>query len=232
MSIVRSKFKEMLLVQDATNSFLAPKDIHWCETHYFNFNRAIWIEGAEFCDHLGWKWWSKQETNVEQAKIELIDMWHFIMSQLMMDNYYPDFGQISFTSVLDSIEESYKVSLQHSLDLSDLMTYPLVTRMEDFLKHVIAEDSFSENLLTPFFDICLRLELDLNSLYKYYISKNILNTFRQMHGYKEGKYIKMWNGVEDNKVLEKLISTLDLNSEDFSLELLNLLFVEYERICK
>ncbi|MFA6630524.1 MAG: dUTPase, partial [Sulfuricurvum sp.] len=39
-------------------------------------------------------------------------------------------------------------------------------------------------------------------LYRLYVGKNILNQFRQDHGYKEGHYIKIWNGLEDNAVMK------------------------------
>jgi hypothetical protein len=35
------------------------------------------------------------------------------------------------------------------------------------------------------------------------MGKNILNQFRQDHGYKEGIYIKVWNGEEDNVVMKR-----------------------------
>jgi hypothetical protein len=41
-------------------------------------------------------------------------------------------------------------------------------------------------------------------LYRLYVGKNILNQFRQDHGYKEGSYIKIWNGVEDNLVMKEI----------------------------
>jgi len=37
-------------------------------------------------------------------------------------------------------------------------------------------------------------------LYKRYVVKNQLNTFRQKNGYKDGSYIKNWGGVEDNVI--------------------------------
>jgi hypothetical protein len=46
--------------------------------------------------------------------------------------------------------------------------------------------------------------LDLTSLYRLYVGKNILNRFRQDHGYKEGHYIKVWNGEEDNVAMKRL----------------------------
>ena len=44
------------------------------------------------------------------------------------------------------------------------------------------------------------IDMDIEELYKRYVVKNQLNTFRQRHGYKEGSYIKLWNTVEDNVV--------------------------------
>jgi dimeric dUTPase (all-alpha-NTP-PPase superfamily) len=43
----------------------------------FEWYRAIWIESAELMDHYGWKWWKHQKPDVEQVKLELIEIWHF-----------------------------------------------------------------------------------------------------------------------------------------------------------
>ena len=45
--------------------------------------------------------------------------------------------------------------------------------------------------------------LNATQLYRLYVGKNILNQFRQDHGYKEGNYIKVWNGEEDNVVMKR-----------------------------
>lgn len=37
--------------------------------------------------------------------------------------------------------------------------------------------------------------------FKQYTGKNVLNVFRQDHGYKAGTYIKVWDGREDNEHL-------------------------------
>ena len=54
-------------------------------------------------------------------------------------------------------------------------------------------------------------------LEKVFYGKNILNKFRQDHGYKDGTYKKMWlyNGkeVEDNVVMIDKIDTEDLYLE-------------------
>ncbi len=46
--------------------------------------------------------------------------------------------------------------------------------------------------------------MDWNALYKSYVGKNVLNFFRQDNGYKDGTYIKIWEGHEDNVVLATL----------------------------
>ena len=46
--------------------------------------------------------------------------------------------------------------------------------------------------------------LDLETLYRLYVGKNILNQFRQDNGYKDDTYIKVWNGEEDNVVMKRI----------------------------
>ena len=43
----------------------------------FEWYRAIWVECAELLDHYGWKWWKKQNPDVGQIELELVDIWHF-----------------------------------------------------------------------------------------------------------------------------------------------------------
>jgi hypothetical protein len=59
------------------------------------------------------------------------------------------------------------------------------------------------------------------------VGKNTLNFFRQDHGYKEGSYIKIWNGEEDNEVLAALVTSLDTNADDFQQQLYNALKEKY-----
>ena len=58
-------------------------------------------------------------------------------------------------------------------------------------------------------------ERDFDDLYRSYVAKNVLNMFRQDHGYKRGDYVKVWNGQEDNEVLVELLSTLDSSKPGF-----------------
>ena len=59
------------------------------------------------------------------------------------------------------------------------------------------------------------IEMDFDQLYRSYVGKNVLNFFRQDHGYKEGSYIKVWHGREDNEHLAELLPSLDISSASF-----------------
>ncbi|MBD3799819.1 MAG: dUTP diphosphatase [Epsilonproteobacteria bacterium] len=60
-----------------------------------------------------------------------------------------------------------------------------------------------EKMVDDFFRLSVMGALNLDELYRLYVGKNILNQFRQDHGYKEGSYIKIWNGMEDNAVMKR-----------------------------
>ncbi|MDA0955505.1 MAG: dUTP diphosphatase, partial [Proteobacteria bacterium] len=59
------------------------------------------------------------------------------------------------------------------------------------------------------------MKMDLAQLYRAYMGKNVLNAFRQDHGYKVGRYEKVWQGREDNVHLVELEETLDVSAPDF-----------------
>jgi hypothetical protein len=56
-----------------------------------------------------------------------------------------------------------------------------------------------------FFTCLDSAEITFDDLYKLYIWKNVLNKFRQDHGYKEWTYIKIWNSEEDNVVMQRIL---------------------------
>jgi hypothetical protein len=62
-------------------------------------------------------------------------------------------------------------------------------------------------LVSKFFGVAQLSGLDLEKLYLLYIGKNILNTFRQDHGYKEGSYLKLWEGREDNVLMQEILES-------------------------
>ena len=63
--------------------------------------------------------------------------------------------------------------------------------------------------------------MSLDELFEKYVCKNVLNRFRQSHGYKAGSYQKVWQGREDNVHLSELLGELNPLSDSFEEELLD-----------
>ena len=71
-----------------------------------------------------------------------------------------------------------------------------------------------ERFIDQFFRCCKISGLSFNWLQKLYIGKNCLNKFRQDNGYKEGTYVKVWNGDEDNVVMVSILEQMENVSFD------------------
>jgi hypothetical protein len=69
--------------------------------------------------------------------------------------------------------------------------------------------------------------MDFEELFRIYVGKNVLNRFRQDHGYVSGEYVKSWRGREDNEHLVELVAGLSVNSEDFAEQLYTALEERY-----
>jgi hypothetical protein len=66
-----------------------------------------------------------------------------------------------------------------------------------------------------FANIMVLIDMNFDHLYRMYVGKNVLNFFRQDHGYKDGSYIKVWDEQEDNEHLAELLSELDSSIATF-----------------
>jgi dimeric dUTPase (all-alpha-NTP-PPase superfamily) len=201
---LREKIKEMLDLQNKINEKVHP---HWREQN-FEWYRAIWVECAELLDHYGWKWWKKQNPNQAQIELELVDIWHFGLS-ILLSKY--------------DIEKS--ISLISEVMTDQRGSGKFRENLEDFTSNTLQTRSFD---LKRFNQVMNDVGLTFEKLYVGYISKNVLNSFRQDKGYQAGTYIKDWGGIEDNEYLIRLASKIDPKSENFSSELYTLMEKEYE----
>ena len=62
----------------------------------FEWYRATWIECGELMDHVGYKWWKKQTPDMEQVRLEVVDIWHFGMSALFEPDIDIERWQIAY----------------------------------------------------------------------------------------------------------------------------------------
>ena len=188
---MRQKIRVMLEMQDAMN---ARVNSDWRNAGNAWY-RAIWTESAEMLDHYGWKWWKHQQPDLEQVRLELVDILHFAMSDYLLRD-----------DDLDAVAGRIEAELSEPRAATDLRL-----AIEHMAQSTIAQQSMH---FGDFASIMLLLEMDFEQLYRMYVGKNVLNFFRQDHGYKEGSYIKIWEGREDNEHLAELLGTLDSTSPD------------------
>lgn len=199
----------MLEMQDAMNSKVHPQ---WREQD-FAWYRAIWVECAELMDHYGWKWWKKQTPDMEQVILELIDIWHFGLSICLKNNIGQENSKIAET-------------IQAALDL-DADFQEFKSELEAFTAATLNDKDFD---VRGFACLMNASGLSFEALFQSYVGKNVLNFFRQDHGYKEGTYRKVWDGKEDNIHLVEALEQLDASSQDFKQALYNSLKQRYEGV--
>ncbi len=173
-----------------------------------NWKRCIYMECAEMVDSFAWKHWKAIDKEPDWAnhQIEVVDVWHFIMS-LAIENYtvmmkggVEDLAiNISELEAFSKIDRSNKTFSQPS---------EIIAKVENLIRLSISiEELELEKMISEFFELVFMSGLDLESLYRLYVGKNILNQFRQDNGYKDGSYIKVWNGEEDNTVMKRIWET-------------------------
>jgi len=173
-----------------------------------NWRRCIYMECAEMVDSFSWKHWKSlnQETDWDNLQIEVVDVWHFIMS-LAIENYALNLkGGIEDLAI--NIAQLPSFSTIDTQSNAFASQDNVISKVENIMALSLNKESFElENLISEFFDLVLMSGLDLTTLYRLYVGKNILNQFRQDNGYKDGSYIKVWNGLEDNVVMKSIWET-------------------------
>lgn len=170
-----------------------------------DWKRCTYMECAEIIDSFSWKHWKSihQEPDWENLQIEVVDVWHFIMS-LAIENYAKNMRG----NIIDLAMNISELPCFSKIDTSNIKFDTqeiIISKVENIMLLSLSKDELNlEELIADFFDLVIMSGLDLETLYRLYVGKNILNQFRQDNGYKDGTYIKVWNGEEDNVVMKRI----------------------------
>ena len=170
-----------------------------------DWNSAIIAESGELLDSLGYKWWKKQVPDMDNVKVEAIDLLHFVISEAINQ-----FKLVTNDYISDTIQEFQDLFN----DDNQLKYFYFIS--DDSIQQLISELNFNQK---PRFLILKLIFQQLNmtneDVYIAYIVKNCLNKFRQNNGYKDGTYIKYWNGKEDNVIAYEIANEWGADEELF-----------------
>jgi len=199
--------KEILNLQDQLNIRTSGPD--WkngftTKGRPIDFKLCVAMEASELLDSFNWKHWKDIDAphDLENAKMEIVDILHFMASWALEDLREVDF--------INAMSSNGKTNCNVIGTCKSLMNYatsdtPAFTASVSCLIDIIDTLGFTDEI------------------YKIYLGKNVLNSFRQDHGYADGTYVKIWNGGEDNEFVSKVLAETDPTAN----ELYDILSKEY-----
>lgn len=190
----KEKIYKLLIEQNRLNTII---NKNWkSDRTVDDFKLAILVESGELLDHIGYKWWKHQVMDLKQSQMEVIDIWFFFFSIIVLKEKNLEF-------VDDMIENSPFFYDEPDVKLSiDNIKNDVIILVNEITNDDISFDQKNMIILSK---LSMSLGLTFNDAYKLYMGKLILNIFRQDNGYIEGSYVKIWNGKEDNEVLMTLM---------------------------
>jgi dimeric dUTPase (all-alpha-NTP-PPase superfamily) len=208
----------MLGLQDSMNQKI---DTDWMAKRHA-YLRAVLVEATEALEHYGWKWWKKQSPDMPQLRIELIDIWHFVLSEYLLR------ANGDKHAAVQTMLAEWTSDTQLVFDGEPYVLEALDLRQQlELLAGLASVRRLCMPLLAHLFSAC---ELTPAALYREYVSKNVLNHFRQDRGYKSGEYRKTWDGLEDNVHMAEMLASMATADEQLPEALYRALAGRYEQL--
>lgn len=197
-----------------------------------NWQLCIAQEMGELIDSTPWKHWKSVDGKIDYKNVymETIDIWHFLLASYIQELYWHLYNQQLTPDQI--VDETCKYKRFGFYEFTQIFT--LVTTLESHK----GDDVMMDNILMGItiqnhlngdrgtkatslliMSLCLifshhnHIRKSTNDFIAMYYGKNLLNTFRKDNGYQEGTYKKVWNGKEDNVVLDEILESLDLTTE-------------------
>jgi dimeric dUTPase (all-alpha-NTP-PPase superfamily) len=173
-----------------------------------NWRRCIYMECAELVDSFNWKHWKDLNKPIdwENVRVEIVDIWHFMMSLILEHYKLNSLGNMDI--IISDIENTkgFKEFCNEPFKTDGVNSFEIINDIETLINKSTNKDLTFDPMLIEYFSLSLKCGVNLHYLYQYYTAKNVLNRFRQNHGYKEGTYKKNWNGKEDNTVMLEILT--------------------------
>jgi len=142
--------------------------------------------------------WKDINGNIDKAnaEVELVDIWHFILSHIIATNSLSKPNINRYVCIINGMKKA---------DINKKLCVDTIIEKAEDLQKATFQTSGALEVFEIFINLCNEFGLTFDELQKLYIGKNALNEFRQLNGYKDGTYIKIWNGKEDNIIMQEIL---------------------------
>ncbi len=176
------------------------------EGKLISWKRCIYMECAELIDSFPWKHWKNISAPVdkENVAVEIVDIWHFVMSLGLEIASTERKSLATLASDITAVSGFSEFS-KEPFNIDNYNAYEIINDVEIIINRCSGFNLDFGDLLRDYFRLSLKCGVNLRRLFEVYMGKNVLNKFRQDHGYKEGTYLKVWDGKEDNVVMSEIL---------------------------
>lgn len=203
--------KEVFELVERMCAMQSELNIHTCGDNWksgvTNKGRSInWLlyarmEAAELIESIpSYKHWKDLDgkSDIENIKIEIVDIWHFVMSHALLTH-----TGSRIASVIQQVATNLPAIREPSTDKR------LIDVTDELIKTSYDKNYLGiDRLLFVFIQLLNNAGMSIDDLYNLYVIKNTLNKFRQNNGYKENTYYKVLAGNEDNVNIVNVASGL------------------------
>lgn len=217
---ILESFKSMVIAQHKLNDLIM-LDWHW-KLDLLQIYTAMFTETAEFIDTQNWKWWKKGKVcEPYEAKMELVDIYHFLITFLLKAYFYDDknFHEDTVPQLLSDAFSNTEKSKNNIYDLFSMGTsfvgyLTALVSAEDYQKGIIKSSDIPINVkflitaIEEFMSVIHSFFIDLEDFEKTFFTKLILNELRSENGYKQGSYNSAIFTLDDNKFMSEVQATI------------------------
>jgi dimeric dUTPase (all-alpha-NTP-PPase superfamily) len=229
-NITEEQLKTMIELQEAMNSRVTKE---WRKEKR-QWTDAIFTEAAEAFNHTNWEWWKNEgkPVDIPQIKLELIDIWHFLLSELITHEE----TEMTYYQLVSETITAVKEAKPPGIDFTE-NPEAIKTSLRCIAASALGEWN-EDRILALVGAFAMAVEIigmGWDEVFKLYVGKNTLNHFRQNHNYKADtdRYKDIWRfteGKEDNEYLTDLLTTLDVTSASFKEDLYSALDTKYQEL--
>lgn len=221
----------MLALQHRLNTLSYPVWLKDAPDYLLAGSVELLGEGIEYTP---WKWWKAGKLQKDRLFLELIDALHFNMSALLIR--YQQHHESEDVAKYRTVRVA-----ANQMELNNKDAGPLDHFQESNVPKIIksiTRSYLSESTntgMTMLFNLLYSLGYTGDDIFKSYIGKNVLNTFRQANGYKAGTYVKIWDTnpedpQEDNDFLQKFLASSPVAPEEIYDAAYNYLTMRYQKV--